>query len=84
MVDEHRAVTAIAEQRSEIDAIVANRETPTFDNTIAAMERAGLTLDRVESMYLAANVSLGVGAAALGTGIVLFLTGSSSSSNGAE
>ncbi len=42
---------AIAEQRSEIDAIVANREAPTFENTIAAMERAGRTLDRVERMF---------------------------------
>jgi len=49
---------AIAEQRSEIDAIVANREAPTFDNTIAAMERAGLMLDRVDSMFGVARESV--------------------------
>jgi len=43
--------TAIAEQRREIDAIVANPEAPTFENTIAAMERSGQTLDRVERMF---------------------------------
>jgi len=43
--------TAIAEQRREIDAIAANPEPPTFDNTIVAMERAGHTLDRVERMF---------------------------------
>jgi peptidyl-dipeptidase Dcp len=42
---------AIAEQQQEIDAIVANRNAPTFENTIAAIERAGLTLDRVERMF---------------------------------
>jgi peptidyl-dipeptidase Dcp len=42
---------AIAEQRTEIDAIVANPERPTFDNTLVAMERAGRTLDRVERMF---------------------------------
>ena len=49
---------AIAEQRSEIDAIAANREAPTFDNTIAAMERAGLTLDRVDRMFGVARESV--------------------------
>ena len=43
--------TAIAEQQKEIDDIAANPETPTFENTIAAMERSGRTLDRVERMF---------------------------------
>ena len=47
--------TALSEQRKEIDAIVASREAPTFDNTIAAMERTGRTLDRVERMFSVAR-----------------------------
>jgi peptidyl-dipeptidase Dcp len=49
---------AIAEQRSEIDAIVANSEAPTFDNTFAAMQRAGSMLDRVERMFGVARESV--------------------------
>ena len=49
---------AIAEQRSEIDAIAANTEAPTFDNTIAAMERAGRMLDRLERMFSVARESV--------------------------
>src|SRR6187431_2453111 len=37
---------ALAERRAEIDAIVATTDPPSFENTIAAMERAGRTLDR--------------------------------------
>jgi peptidyl-dipeptidase Dcp len=48
----------IAEQRREIDAIVANTEPPTFDNTIAAMERAGRMLDRLERMFAVARESV--------------------------
>ena len=39
--------TAIAQAKAEIDAIVANPDEPTFENTIEAMEFAGGTLDRV-------------------------------------
>ncbi|HVG73274.1 MAG TPA: hypothetical protein VM819_20340, partial [Vicinamibacterales bacterium] len=39
---------ALAEERSEIAAVVANREAPTFENTIAALERSGRMRDRVE------------------------------------
>jgi peptidyl-dipeptidase Dcp len=46
---------AMAEHRKEIDAIVNDRAAPTFDNTIAAMERSGLTLDRVERMFAVAR-----------------------------
>ena len=49
---------ALAEQRAEIDAIVATIEAPTFENTIAAMERAGRTLDRVERMFGVARESV--------------------------
>jgi len=38
-------------QLEEIDAIVANTDAPTFENTIAAMERAGKPLDRVFTFY---------------------------------
>jgi peptidyl-dipeptidase Dcp len=48
----------IAEQRREIDAIVANVDPPTFDNTIAAMERAGRMLDRLERMFAVARESV--------------------------
>ena len=33
----------IAEAKAEIDAIIANQEEPTFENTIEAMEYAGQT-----------------------------------------
>ena len=42
---------ALAQQRAEIDAIVANPAPPDFDNTIAAMQRAGQALDRVGRMF---------------------------------
>ena len=43
--------TAIAEAKAEIDAIVANPDEPTFENTIEAMEYAGETLDRVAGIF---------------------------------
>ncbi|QFU15276.1 M3 family metallopeptidase [Microvirga thermotolerans] len=42
---------AIAEQQAEIDAIAGNAETPTFANTIEAMERSGATLKRVGGVF---------------------------------
>ncbi len=42
---------AMAELLAEIDAIAADPAPPTFDNTIAAMERSGRTLDRVDRIY---------------------------------
>jgi peptidyl-dipeptidase Dcp len=42
---------AMAEQLAEIDAITADPQAPSFDNTIAAMERTGRTLDRVGTYY---------------------------------
>ncbi len=41
----------MALQLKEIDAITANTEAPTFENTIVAMERAGSVLDRVFTYY---------------------------------
>lgn len=41
----------IAEAKAEIDAIVANEEEPTFENTIEAMEVSGQTLDRVAGIF---------------------------------
>lgn len=45
------AETAMAQQRAEIDAIANNPAAPTFDNTIAAMERSGRMLDRVGQVF---------------------------------
>jgi peptidyl-dipeptidase Dcp len=42
---------AMAEQLEEIDKIANNQAPPDFNNTIAAMERSGRTLDRVNSIY---------------------------------
>jgi peptidyl-dipeptidase Dcp len=39
--------TAMANHLAELDAIAANAEAPTFENTIVAMEDAGRDLDRV-------------------------------------
>jgi peptidyl-dipeptidase Dcp len=42
---------AMAEHLVEIDRIAGDPAAPTFDNTIAALERSGRTLDRVERVY---------------------------------
>ncbi|MGB2913367.1 MAG: hypothetical protein WBB81_07390, partial [Pyrinomonadaceae bacterium] len=42
---------AMAENLAEIDAIANNKAAPTFENTIAAMEKTGHTLDRVSTIY---------------------------------
>jgi peptidyl-dipeptidase Dcp len=42
---------AMAAELAEIDAIAANPEPATFENTIVAMERAGRGLDRVRTIY---------------------------------
>ncbi len=43
--------SGIAIARQEIDAIVKNRATPDFDNTIVAMERTGADLNRVLGVF---------------------------------
>ncbi|WP_372792599.1 M3 family metallopeptidase [Lutibacter sp.] len=47
------------ENLEEIDAITANSDAPTFENTIVAMEKAGETLDRVQKYYglISSNLS---------------------------
>jgi peptidyl-dipeptidase Dcp len=42
---------AIAEHKAEIDAIAGSAREPDFDNTIAALERSGETLDRVGAIF---------------------------------
>ncbi|HEX6251662.1 MAG TPA: M3 family metallopeptidase [Gemmatimonadaceae bacterium] len=42
---------AMAEQLAEIERIAGSAEDPTFENTLAAFERAGRTLDRVSTIY---------------------------------
>ncbi len=42
---------ALIAHQAEIDAIVANPEAPTVDNTIAALELSGEALDRVGSIF---------------------------------
>jgi peptidyl-dipeptidase Dcp len=45
-------------ERSEITAVVANREAPTFENTIAALERSGRMRDRVERLFAVARQNI--------------------------
>jgi len=42
---------AMTQQLAEIDRIANDPAAPTFENTIAAMERTGRTLDRVSTIY---------------------------------
>ena len=42
---------AIAEGKAEIDAITANPDEPTFENTIEAMEFSGQTLNKVAGIF---------------------------------
>ena len=42
---------AMAENLGEVDKIAAQTEPPTFENTIAALEKAGRTLDRVGAVF---------------------------------
>ncbi len=42
---------AIQRHEKEIEAITANSETPDFENTILALDRSGLMLDRVSSVF---------------------------------
>lgn len=52
----HPAITnAIDLAKKEIDAIVYNTDTPTFENTIAALDYSGYQLDRVSSIFFNLN-----------------------------
>ena len=42
---------AIAEQKAEVEAITNNEAEPTFENTIVALDRTGLLLDRVVGVF---------------------------------
>lgn len=42
---------AIQEKLDEVDAIANNSKAPTFDNTIAALERSGKTITRISTVY---------------------------------
>ena len=41
----------IRQQQAEIDALTANEETPTFENTIEAFENSGKLLERVTTVF---------------------------------
>lgn len=45
----------IAQQNAEIQAIIDNQDEPTFENTIAALDASGMTLEKVTSVLF--NVS---------------------------
>ncbi len=47
----------MAEHRREIAAIAGNQEAPTFENTIVAMEKAGLRLARTSRVFFGLNGS---------------------------
>jgi peptidyl-dipeptidase Dcp len=42
----------MARQLEEIDRIAGDPAAPTFENTLAALERTGRTLDRVSTIYV--------------------------------
>ena len=48
----------IAEQQAEIDDIVNNAETPTFENTILPYDKSGQTLSRVSNVFFNLNECL--------------------------
>jgi peptidyl-dipeptidase Dcp len=52
---------AMEEQRAAIKAITANPAAPTFENTIAAMERSSRTLDRLRIYFDVHTSTLNVG-----------------------
>ncbi len=44
---------AMSENKAEVDAIVNNSDAPTFDNTIAALDRSGKLLNKIASVFYA-------------------------------
>ncbi|MDL2230528.1 M3 family metallopeptidase, partial [Alistipes sp. OttesenSCG-928-L06] len=46
---------AIAEARADVDAIVSNPEAPTFENTIAVLDRSGSRLTAVSEVFFNLN-----------------------------
>src|SRR5437016_6596541 len=58
--DEHfvpATETGMQEQLKEVDAIAANAEKPTFDNTVVALERTGRLLDRTQRTFSNLNAA---------------------------
>lgn len=53
---------AMAEELAEIDRIVKNPAKPTFANTLVALERSGLTYQRVSAIYGIWSSTMNVGA----------------------
>jgi peptidyl-dipeptidase Dcp len=45
------------EQRSQVDAIARNSESPTFENTLVTLERSGVMLDRVSKVFFNLDAS---------------------------
>ncbi|MFM2095679.1 MAG: Peptidyl-dipeptidase dcp [Planctomycetota bacterium] len=52
---------AIAEAESDVQKIADSTEPPTFENTIVAMESAGLTLERLQTLFGVHTSNLNVG-----------------------
>jgi peptidyl-dipeptidase Dcp len=52
---------AIEMAKADIDAIAAQTETPTFDNTMVPLEKAGAALDRLERIFGVHTSNLNVG-----------------------
>jgi peptidyl-dipeptidase Dcp len=48
-------LAGMAQQKREVTAIANQKATPTFDNTVAAMERSGLLLERANLAFSAVN-----------------------------
>src|SRR5215213_5572564 len=48
-------LAGMAQQKREVTAIANQKTTPTFDNTLAAMERSGLLLERARNAFDAVN-----------------------------
>src|ERR1700712_4705314 len=44
-------LAGMAEQRTEVDALVANPDEATFDNTVVALERSGQLLGRAARIF---------------------------------
>lgn len=44
---------AIEDQRAEVDAIIANTDEPTFENTVLAIDRSGKLMERVVMLFSA-------------------------------
>ncbi len=48
-------IEGMKKQKEEIDKLVSNKETPTFENTILAFDRSGMLLTKVSKVFFALN-----------------------------